>query len=118
MIMKHRPMQRFTFVYSMGLALLTALWLGGPSVMAQTPPAWENLTEQLVAVELSPGVRQEGVLSLRTGTQSPDVLAVLLPGYTSALLAWPVFKIWPMCCITSRSLPVKPCSVKARQGWP
>jgi hypothetical protein len=85
MIMKYRPMQRFTFVYSMGLALLTALGLGGSSVMAQTPAAWENLTEQLVAVELSPGVRQEGVLSLRTGTQSPDLLAVLLPGYPSVL---------------------------------
>jgi len=85
MIMKHRPMQRFTFVCSMGLALVTALWLGGPSVKAQTPPAWENLTEQLVAVELSAGVRQEGVLSLRTGTQSPDLLAVLLPGHPSVL---------------------------------
>ena len=30
-------------------------------------------------------MRQEGVLSLRTGTQSPDVLAVLLPGYPSVL---------------------------------
>lgn len=69
----------------MGLALLTALGLGGPSLMAQTPAAWENLTEQLVGVELSPGVRQEGVLSLRTGTQSPDLLAVLLPGHPSVL---------------------------------
>ena len=85
MIMKYRPMQRFSFLDAMGLALSIALWLGGPSAMAQTPPAWDNLTEQLVAVELSPGVRQEGVFSLRTGTQSPDVLAVLLPGHPSVL---------------------------------
>ena len=85
MIMKYRPMQRFSLVYSMGLALLTALWLGGTSVMAQTPAAWDPLTEQSVSVELSPGVRQEGVLSVRTGTPNPDVLAVLIPGYPSVL---------------------------------
>jgi hypothetical protein len=61
------------------------LFLFTPVLHAQTTNAWENLTEQLVSVELSPGVRQEGVLSLRTGTQTPDVLAVLIPGHPSVL---------------------------------
>ena len=61
------------------------LFLFTPVLHAQTTAAGENLTEQWVSVELSSGVRQDGVLSVRTGTSSPDVLAVLLPGHPSVL---------------------------------
>ena len=55
------------------------------TVGAQNVAAWDGLTEQLVSVELAPGVRQDGVLSVRSGAPNPDVLAVLLIGHPSVL---------------------------------
>ncbi len=77
--------KRSLFSTAMSAACVWALLLLTPCLRAQTPAAWENLTEQLASVELSPGVRQEGVFSLRAGTPNPDVLAVLIPGYPSVL---------------------------------
>jgi len=81
----HPVPKRSLFSTVWGAACVWALLLLTPCLRAQTPAAWENLTEQSVSVELSPGVRQEGVLSLRTGTPNPDVLAVLIPGHPSVL---------------------------------
>ena len=80
----HHPQKRSPFATVLSAACVWWLLLT-PCLRAQTPAAWDNLTEQLVSVELSPGVRQEGVFSLRSGTTNPDVLAVLIPGYPSVL---------------------------------
>ena len=48
-----------------------------------TPDHAKGLKEQLISVELSPGIQQQGVLSLTTGSAAPTQLAVLFPGYPS-----------------------------------
>jgi hypothetical protein len=40
-----------------------------------------GLKEKLISVELSPGIQQQGVLSLTTNSTAPTRLAVLFPGY-------------------------------------
>jgi alpha/beta superfamily hydrolase len=44
-----------------------------------------GLKEQLISVELSPGIRQQGVLALTTTGAAPTQLAVLFPGYPSVV---------------------------------
>ena len=81
----HHGPQRSRVSTLLSAACLWAWLLCTPGLRAQAPAAWENLTEQLVSVELTPGVRQEGVLSMRTGSTAPDVLAVVLTGHPSVL---------------------------------
>jgi hypothetical protein len=44
-----------------------------------------SLKEQLISVVLSPGIQQQGVLSLTTNSTAPTRLAVLFPGYPSVV---------------------------------
>jgi hypothetical protein len=50
-----------------------------------TPEHAKGLKEQLISVELSPGIQQQGVLSLTTNSTAPTRLAVLFPGYPSVV---------------------------------
>jgi alpha/beta superfamily hydrolase len=50
-----------------------------------TPDRTMGLKEQLISVELSPGIQQQGVLSLTTNSTAPTRLAVLFPGYPSVV---------------------------------
>jgi alpha/beta superfamily hydrolase len=50
-----------------------------------TPEHAVGLKEQLISVELSPGVQQQGVLSLTSNSTTPTRLAVLFPGYPSVV---------------------------------
>jgi hypothetical protein len=50
-----------------------------------TPEHAKGLKEQLISVELSPGIQQQGVLSLTTNSAAPTRLAVLFPGYPSVV---------------------------------
>ena len=65
--------------------LLAAALLGCVSSAgaADVPQHAQGLDERLVSVELAPGVRQDGVLSLKNGGKAPTHLAVLLPGNPS-----------------------------------
>lgn len=66
----------------LGLALLIACSVA----RAQDIPGHaRGLHEELLSVELGGGRKQVGVLSLKTGTEKPTRLAVLLPGSPSVL---------------------------------
>ena len=72
----------------MKIATLLAVLLLGPgfhAAAADVPQHAQGLDERLVSIELAPGVRQEGVLSLKDGTTAPSHLAVLLPGNPSVV---------------------------------
>ena len=43
-----------------------------------------GLKEQLISVELSPGIQQQGVLSLTSSSTAPTRLAFLFPGHPSS----------------------------------
>jgi len=49
------------------------------------PEHAKGLKEQLISVELSQGIQQQGVLSLTTNSTAPTRLAVLFPGYPSVV---------------------------------
>ncbi len=49
------------------------------------PEQAQGLKEQLITVDLSPGIQQQGVLSLANTSQAPTRLAVLFPGYPSVV---------------------------------
>ena len=62
--------------------------LNAPQAFSQVIPVHaEGLSEELVSVRLDANRRQEGVLSVKSGTQSPIRLAVLLPGSPSVVRA-------------------------------
>jgi alpha/beta superfamily hydrolase len=55
------------------------------SQSSATPEHAVGLKEKLVSVELSPGIQQQGVLSLTSSSTAPTRLAVLFPGYPSVV---------------------------------
>ena len=72
-----------SIVAACGLLLLLAAAL--PGTAQEVPAAAEGLVEELVSVEIAPGVTQAGVYSVRKGSTAPAILAVLLPGNPSVL---------------------------------
>ncbi len=67
---------------ALGLLLFLAAL---PCAAQEVPTAAEGLVEELVSVEIAPGVRQAGVYSVKAGGGAPDILAVLLPGNPSVV---------------------------------
>jgi hypothetical protein len=66
--------------------LFCALVLANASAQTQTAPAHaEGLYEELISVSLDGGRLQQGVLSIKKGTNSHTRLAVLVPGYPSVI---------------------------------
>lgn len=66
--------------------LVAMIGSGTGLARAQGIPAHaQGLKEELVAVDLTAGVKQAGVLSLKAGALKPTRLAVLLPGYPSVV---------------------------------
>lgn len=68
------------------LSVLNIALINPASAQSSTTPEHaQGLKEQLISVELSPGVQQQGVLSLATNSTAPTRLAVLFPGYPSVV---------------------------------
>jgi alpha/beta superfamily hydrolase len=66
-------------------ALINPVAAQPSSQSSATPEHAVGLKEQLISVELSPGIQQQGVLSLTTNSTAPTRLAVLFPGYPSVV---------------------------------
>ncbi|MQY50610.1 alpha/beta hydrolase [Rhodocyclus gracilis] len=84
----HRPLSRHLFAKHLFAHVLfcLSLALGSSLAHAQTVPSHaEGLHEELISVDLGDGRQQQGVLSLRAGSQAPTRLAVLLPGSPSVV---------------------------------
>ena len=70
----------------MKIAFILFLTFISSGLSAQTIPEHAiGLKEQLISVELSPGIQQQGVLSLAVNSAAPTRLAVLFPGYPSVV---------------------------------
>ncbi|MCE2679921.1 MAG: hypothetical protein LW629_05625 [Burkholderiales bacterium] len=67
------------------LALLAGSTFARPGYAQTTPGHAQGLLETLISVELPEGKKQVGVLSLKTGSDQPTKLAVLLPGSPSVV---------------------------------
>lgn len=78
-------MKKLNHPMRLGLASILASLLWATAVCAQTEAVGNPLIEQKLSVPLTPGVQQEGVLSLRRDSPNPDILAVLLIGHPSVL---------------------------------
>jgi alpha/beta superfamily hydrolase len=75
----------------MNLGVINKIFLCGAiltnvAAQAQSTPAHaEGLYEEVISVTLDGGKNQQGVLSIKKGTQNHTRLAVLLPGYPSVV---------------------------------
>jgi hypothetical protein len=68
------------------LSVLHIALINSASAQSTTTPEHAiGLKEQLISVELSPGIQQQGVLSLAANSTVPTRLAVLFPGYPSVV---------------------------------
>jgi hypothetical protein len=65
--------------------ILVLLCIYASSITWAQTSTQDRLYEELVSVNLSEGVKQEGVLSLKSKGSQPSHLAVLLPGYPSVV---------------------------------
>ena len=75
-----------TFPIFITLSVLNIALINSASAQSFTTPEHaKGLKEQLISVELSPGIQQQGVLSLTTNSTAPTRLAVLFPGYPSVV---------------------------------
>jgi alpha/beta superfamily hydrolase len=75
----------FITVSVLNIALINPVAAQPSSQSTATPEHAIGLKEQLISVELSPGIQQQGVLSLTTSSSAPTRLAVLFPGYPSVV---------------------------------
>jgi len=69
----------------LNVALLNSATAQPTSQSTAIPEHAIGLKEQLISVELSPGIQQQGVLSLTTNSTAPTRLAVLFPVYPSVV---------------------------------
>ncbi len=83
--MGHAKSHRAAALPRIALGLLWLCTAALPGAAQETPTAAEGLFEELVAVEIAPGVTQVGVYSVKAGGGVPDILAVLLPGNPSVV---------------------------------
>jgi hypothetical protein len=76
----------FIFPTFITLSVLNVALINSASAQSSaTPEHAVGLKEQLISVELSPGIQQQGVLSLAIKSTAPTRLAVLFPGYPSVV---------------------------------
>jgi hypothetical protein len=85
--MKHfLPLNKnLILIFSTCITLNIAYFNTAFAQSTQSPDHATDLKEQLISVELSPGIQQQGVLSLTTSSKAPSRLAVLFPGYPSVV---------------------------------
>jgi alpha/beta superfamily hydrolase len=75
-----------TFPIFITLSVLNIVLINPASAQSSsTPEHAAGLKEQLISVELSPRIQQQGVLSLAANSAAPTRLAVLFPGYPSVV---------------------------------